>query len=1088
MNQVFKRILTLAAAGLLAAVGSVRLAAQTTFFNGGNYTVDRPIDASTFVNLGTFNVFLNDVFSPNNTQVYTNNGRINALLGFEMQNVALSGVRSPSSVIFNGQGAVINGIGTVANRPFGMPTGQDYTFGDGGYLSLFANDVINRGTLSVSYWGDLAVDGTNVDLRRSSLLTLSRSGVETTLQAYLDPPQVHVARNPHGIRGQDWGLSAAPFDMTSFAVPVVESQTFATADGPVTVTSTNAAIEVVYGSSSDVPPTDPATIPWPAQSIATTARSALAFISTNNVSPTNNLINAVFIVSSNPNIVAAGLLGGNGLAARFGYTVTNNTDASVDFRSFEIRESFTGVAPTNAPYARDFNYGTAMMPAFLTVSHRAPETIAIPPQIRPILGNQLDPRNVLSRSNLTARLGTTGANAPFDAKTFTEGYFNLTNSWLAYTNTFPTNDYMSYTFTITTLPSQLPSPTNAAIINSRGFFNLGSLGIQTSALSPQISFATNLAGRVRIDADNLYLQDARIRSSGITVVNARHVETTRNTSIAAPYAHYELGSTNGTLTYQGLNPIGQPNLNGTVKVLVMNFTNGVFLESIEASGESFTTNVISGETRFRVMIVEADLQPFQTAGQLTYLKLKATNLVTVDPVSYSIPNPDLITSVFPNIDPAAVAVPGAEQIAPITRNWTNISDFVVSGSIGVSYRTFPSLRNLSNSGTIEAEQIGFGPETGRTLDSLNSSGPILSSGYLGLSAESATITAPVVAENVLNLSAGSLALGGASVAIGAGNQMNITARNLSVSSGGIILANGLLNLDVSESFSAAAGYTNGVPQLTLNALGVRLARNAPANDLSGVNVELTAGRFGTAVLEWPGADLGAAAAGFANNSALGALTLDVNEFGLVQVVSASGSPGAVYVQRLELGTGFTNYIDVASNTVDFDGLASVLEVASNMRLYYNVVTVEGIELNAAVLDGAFGGRLRRVAAGSSSGGSLVFDLGGGFSVSAPWSVRYSTKLDSDGDGVVNASDATPFSGAAIQTGVTELNGRSYFEIAWSAAGNTSYQIMVNEPATGEGWKVLSSVTNSSAGSKVLKFYDPLDRGTGAKTYRVVYKP
>ena len=1088
MNQVLNRILTFAAAGMLGLVGSARLAAQSTFFNGGTYTVDRPIDASSFINLGTFNVTLNDVFSPNNTLVYTNYGTINALLGFEMQHVGSNGQRTPSTVIFNGQGGTITGIGTVANRPFGMPTGQDYTFGDGGYLALFANDVINRGTLSVSYWGDLALDGVNVDLRRSSLLTLSRSGIENTLLAYLDPPQVHVGRNPHGIRGQDWGLGNSPVDVSALATPVVETQTFATPDGPVTLTSTNAALNATYGSSSDVPPTDPATIPWPIQSIATTTRNALVFISTNNVSPTNNLISAVFILNPNTNVVAAGIVGGGALAARFGYVVTNNTDASVDFRTFEIRESFTGNAPTNAPFARDFNYGTAMIPFYVRLSHLAPETIAISPQIRPLLTNELDPRNVLSRSNLTARLGTTGANSWFDRRLFTDGYYSLTNTWLAYTNTFLTNDYMSYTFTVTTLPSQQPSPTNAAIINTRGFFNLGSLGLLTSAFSPQISFATNLAGRVRIDADNLYLQDARIRSSGITVINARHVETSRNTSIAAPYAHYELGATNGTLNYQGLNPLGQPNLNGTVKVLVMNFTNGVFLESVDASSGTPTTNVITGETRFRVMVIDANFQPFQPAGQLTYLKLKATNLITTDPISYVIPNPDLVTSLFPNIDPAAVAISGSEQIAPITESWTNLSTFRVTGTIGVSYRTFPSLRNLSNSGSVLAQQVALGAESGRTLASVNNSGIIRSSGYFGLASDSLVSTGPLLATNVMNLNAGSLALGGSRVVIGAGNQMNITARSLAATSGGLIQAGGQLNLDVSDSFVAATGFTNGVPQLTLNALGVRLARNATVNDLTGVNVALTAARFGTAILEWPGADLGATAAGFANNSALGALTLNFNEFGQVQIASASGSSGAVYVRRLELGSNFTNYISVTNNTVDFDGLASVLDVASNMRLYYNVVTVGGIELNAALLDGAFGGRLRRVASGSSSGGSLVFDLGGGYSVSAPWAVRFSAELDSDGDGLVNALDATPFSGAAIQTQIADLNGRSYFEIAWNAAGNTSYQILVNEPATAEGWRVLSNVSNNEAESQVLKFYDPMDRGTGAKTYRVVYKP
>jgi hypothetical protein len=89
---------------------------------------------------------------------------------------------------------------------------------------------------------------------------------------------------------------------------------------------------------------------------------------------------------------------------------------------------------------------------------------------------------------------------------------------------------------------------------------------------------------------------------------------------------------------------------------------------------------------------------------------------------------------------------------------------------------------------------------------------------------------------------------------------------------------------------------------------------------------------------------------------------------------------------------------------------------------------------------------------------------------------------------VNAADRTPFSGAVVSTQVVQLNGRPYFEIAWSAAAQTAYQIMVNEPSAGQEWSVLSSMSNSSAAAKTLKFYDPMDRGSGAKTYRVVYMP
>ena len=122
------------------------------------------------------------------------------------------------------------------------------------------------------------------------------------------------------------------------------------------------------------------------------------------------------------------------------------------------------------------------------------------------------------------------------------------------------------------------------------------------------------------------------------------------------------------------------------------------------------------------------------------------------------------------------------------------------------------------------------------------------------------------------------------------------------------------------------------------------------------------------------------------------------------------------------------------------------------------------------------------------GGNIVTDLGGGFSVSAPWSVQYSATLDSDGDGLVNAVDATPFSGALVQTKMVQLQGRPYFEISWAAAVGTRYEIMANDPVAASKWISLSVLQNKSAKSDVLKFYDPVDQGSGARTYRVVYTP
>jgi hypothetical protein len=216
--------------------------------------------------------------------------------------------------------------------------------------------------------------------------------------------------------------------------------------------------------------------------------------------------------------------------------------------------------------------------------------------------------------------------------------------------------------------------------------------------------------------------------------------------------------------------------------------------------------------------------------------------------------------------------------------------------------------------------------------------------------------------------------------------------------------------------------------------------------------------------------------------------LTVGEYGRADIRASGSGERALYTRRLELNGEFSQYINVTNKTFDADGLASILTIDSNTRLYYSIVSINGVELSGPVLDGALGGRLRLVPIAGANGGPVSVDVGTGYVVEASWSVRYSMSLDSDGDGLVNAIDSTPFSGAVVTTKAIQIEGKPYIEISWDAAANTEYQILAQEPAVGTSWTGLSRLANTSGSSKVLKFYDALDQGTGAKAYRILYKP
>jgi len=1078
---------------LFLALAGGWAASAADFYNGGQYSVDRPIDAVTFLNAGTFSADTFDLFATRNTLSFTNLGTIRASYGMEFVRVDDRGFRNPSHSIVNGDRAVIEGIGS-AIRTLGYPEGQGYTFGDGGYLTLSATNIVNRGRISVSFWGDLSAEGQQVDLSRSSLTTLNRQLPELGRIASLEGG-VTVANMPGGIENLYWGYWNTPVEFGAFATQRRVTTSYPTATNPVVVTNILANIDIGYLAAIDRVPGDPVANPrnWIPDSIATAGLPpvpALAYIQTNQLTATNNRINAVFIINRNSNILAtASVDGTRSLSATLAYLNTNNTSGSVDLESIQIVETFT-TSPTNI-YGWDYRSPATAVPFNMRVTRNVGVNIPISRAERARLGNELDPQNPLSRSNLLSKYlndSRSGANSTFTKDLFTTGYFGLLTNGVAYTNLVSTNEYMAYSFAITSLPSKIPNPTNStygSIIRAIG----GRVGGARSQ-SP-FGFATNLAGRVRIKADNLKLEDTRIRAHGVVNLQAKHVTSSANTSIAAPYANYDLGSTNGTLVYRGLNPVGQPNLTGVIKVFVMSWTNSAEFPDPAAAAATTDPNAGTGtatpsnllaDTHFRVMIIDADIDPLKQTGELVGLKLRATNLTTVDPVLYEVPEVDAISPNYPDGFSGASQVAGNEQVAPITENWVNEGAFELVGSLGVSQRTFPALRTLSNQSDILGERVALGVGDTRPLAFLTNSGAIFSAGYLGLGASTLAHSGRLAAGNVLDLAAADLVLTGTN-SIEAGGRITISAKSLDVGNASAIGTPNLVKLDISDRWTVPAGKV-----LVVAAAGVNVPVNAQSNDLSGLTLSVSAGRFETGSVDWPGVDRGTEAAAFVNNSAIGALVLTIGEYGRIDLRSSGSGERALYTRRLELNGDFGQFFNITNKTFDASGLASALGFDSNMRLYYSIVSINGIELSGPVLDGALGGRLRLVRIANAAGGPITLELGNGVVVETSWAVRYSVSLDSDGDGLVNAIDSTPFSGPVVNTKAVELQGRPYLEISWDAAAHTDYQILSQEPAVGPQWSPLSRLANTSASPKVLKFYDPLDQGSGAKTYRILYKP
>src|SRR5438445_3140522 len=111
-----KRLLILGPLGLVLLARPVG-ATDATYVNNGLVTFPPQIDATNFVNNGTFDFTLNPTLFPfdtSNTENYTNNGTMLGAVGFQFDNSPSTGVHKMSASFRNRRTGVITALDTPA--------------------------------------------------------------------------------------------------------------------------------------------------------------------------------------------------------------------------------------------------------------------------------------------------------------------------------------------------------------------------------------------------------------------------------------------------------------------------------------------------------------------------------------------------------------------------------------------------------------------------------------------------------------------------------------------------------------------------------------------------------------------------------------------------------------------------------------------------------------------------------------------------------------------------------------------------------------------------------------------------------------
>jgi hypothetical protein len=309
-------------------------------------------------------------------------------------------------------------------------------------------------------------------------------------------------------------------------------------------------------------------------------------------------------------------------------------------------------------------------------------------------------------------------------------------------------------------------------------------------------------------------------------------------------------------------------------------------------------------------------------------------------------------------------------------------DAVTNGSsTQVAYRNFVNRGLLSDQGS----QVW--------ADNFESSGAI-SNGNFGsftLQAQTATLSNGVLyAGGDVSITAASLVA--SNLTLQADRSLTLTATSLLTDAG---VANGNAWLVGSQAGSAGIGVYLGngfnvpVKPLLGDLLGTTVTSIAPANSLVN-NL-------------WAGEDRGAVNAGYTNNVAVGRLVLDAlaPATGAQFYFSGTGASNALYVDRLEL-TGYASY-------AYHDGGGNLLALGfnTNLVIYYADAVDPNYGDVSEQINHKNNDHLRWVPtyAGYYSSTNLVF---AGVTNTVNIALARSSFIDSDGDGIANAADPTPF--------------------------------------------------------------------------------
>lgn len=546
-------------------------------------------------------------------------------------------------------------------------------------------------------------------------------------------------------------------------------------------------------------------------------------------------------------------------------------------------------------------------------------------------------------------------------------------------------------------------------------------------------------GRVEIFGERVNLNRTRIKGETTITIKAKELVGNAVAQVDAPILELDLASSSPPLVIEDLTPPSVRRFSAQLQAW-----SGVW-DLIETDPAD-TNNTFT--THFHVLVIN----PIATAitpVSITDLFLAADQIVMVD---------------------EALSVGRAFRID--ARDWTiaDTSLLTLPSGYSLGASNVLNLVNFTNFGTINMfGSANFGLDDGmpRLENYVIAPGGSFSASGHRIGSENVQIGGSLFA------SAGGISIDAASVNLSgnlsASSDIEIHAATVSASNSFVFAGSpgvpASLIFDVTDSFTDAGALE---PNEWTAHGGIRALTLPSTGDLLGTRVIVPLPNFGEALILWPSADFGASAGGFANNLALGTLVLDGGGFSLFRFEGVQ-EPGAIYIARLELLGEPAAFPEEA------------IEIAPNMTVYF-----ADSNIDPTTLDGLHGGRLRWVPdfAGPGNSTNMVYPTGETYTFNT--ALIRSTTLDSDGDGIVNALDATPvIVGDRIDLKISCSRGATRkTALSWMAPANSTSVVEYKDSLHATTWQALPSVSNTG-GAQRLSITDEIPAAASSQRfYRV----